>query len=99
MARSQSANKHLQGLTSGRWVHIDGSVTTPVTVRNASGSLLRVVLNTNGATITLKNSAQEVIGVIASDAPEQTFNYGLYCGTSIIYQCSGAVDATLVFQD
>ena len=98
MARTKSDNKHLENLTSARWVHIDGSVTTKQIVRATPGSLLRVILNTNGATITLRNGT-EVIGIIATDSPEGQFPFGIYCGTDISYQCSGAVDATLVFSD
>lgn len=97
-SRTTSENKHLENLTSARWVHIDGSVTTKQTVRNQAGRLLRVMLNTNGATITLFNGT-EVIGIIASDSPEGEFPYGIFCGTNIAYQCSGAVDATLAFSD
>lgn len=91
-------NKHLEALTSAKWVHLDGSVTTPVTIRATAGRLQKVILNTNGATITLRNGS-EVIGIIAADAPEGPFPYGIFCNTSIIATCSGAVDATVVFED
>lgn len=94
----QSENKHLSNGTSARFVHIDGSVTTLQTARSSAGRLLRVILNTNGATLTLRNGT-EVIGIIALDAPEGTFNYGVYCNDSIKYQASGALDATLVFDE
>lgn len=97
--KTQTDNSHLGNLTGAKWVHIDGSVTTPVTVRNTAGRLLRVILNTNGATLTLKDGPSEVISIIALDAPEGTFNYGVYCDTSIVYQASGAIDATLVFSE
>ena len=96
--KTQTDNTHLGNLTSARYLHVDGSVTTSILVRNAPGRLLRVVLNTNGATITLRNgTGGEVIGIIASDAPETTFNYGIYFNDSLRVQCGGAVDATIVY--
>lgn len=96
----QSENKHLGNLTSGQFVHIDGSVTTPVNVGPADVGrrLSRVILNTNGATLNLKSGSRQ-IGTIASDAPEQTFWYGIYCENGLTYQASGALSATLVFDD
>ncbi len=99
MSKIQSDNSHLANLTSGRFVHIDGSVTTPVTILGGARRLSRVVLNTNGATLRLKNGAFEVVGVIASDAPENTFWYGVWCGNGIVYEASGALSATLVFDE
>lgn len=96
--KTQSDNKHLSNLTTGRFVHIDGSVTTLQTARSTAGRLIKVVLNTNGSTLTLRNGT-EVIGIIALDAPEQTFDYGVYCNDSIKYQAGGALDATLVFDE
>lgn len=95
--KAQTSNSSLGNLTSARFVHIDGSDTTLKTARSTAGRLLRVILNTNGATLTLRNGT-EVIGIIASDAPEQEFNYGVYCNDSIKYQASGALDATLVYE-
>lgn len=92
----QSDNRHLAGLTSARFVHVDGSKTTPITVHGSPARLLRVVLNANGSTVTLKDGTR-VIGIIASDAAEQTFNYGVYCDDSLIVECGGNVDATIVF--
>lgn len=96
--RTKSDNKHLSDLTGAKWVHIDGSVTTLQTVSSLPKRLLRVILNTNGATLTLRNGT-EVIGIIALDAPETTFDYGIFCNDSIKYQAGGALDATLVFGD
>lgn len=96
--RTKSDNKHLSDLTGAKWVHIDGSDITLKTVSIVPKRLLRVVLNTNGATLTLRNGT-EVIGIIALDAPETTYYYGIYCNDSIKYQAGGALDATLVFGD
>lgn len=96
-AKTQGDNAHLGNLTGARFRHIDGSVTDPITVRSTAGRLLRVILNTNGATLTLKDGDSEVIGIIATDAPEGTYNFGVYCDTSIVVQASGALDATIVF--
>lgn len=97
--KTQGDNAHLGNLTGGRMYHIDGSVTTPITVRSTPGRLLRVALNTNGSTLTLRDGASKVIAVIASDAPEQIFPYGVYCDTSIVVVAGGALDATIVFAD
>lgn len=97
--KTQGDNVHLQNLTGARFAHIDGSVTTPITVRTGGTRLLRVILNTNGATLTLKDGASEVIGIIALDAPENTYNYGIYCDTSLVVQAGGALDATIVFDE
>ena len=94
----QSDNKHLANTTSARYRHIDGSVTTPVVVRPAAGRLLRVVLNTTGATIILKDGT-DVIGVISSTATTGTYNYGVYCNTNITATASTTCDATIVFGD
>jgi hypothetical protein len=94
----QADNSALSNLTSARFVWIDGSVTTPQTVvaANTGCRLLRVILNTNGATLKVRTGSR-VVATIASDAPEQTFNYGVYCENGLIYEAGGALDATLVF--
>lgn len=92
----QTDNKHLEDLASAKYLHVDGSVTTAITVNSVACNLSRVVLNTNGATVTLKSGTQ-VIGIIASDAPEGTFNYGVYCDLGLTVTCGGGVDATIVF--
>lgn len=96
--RVQSDNQHLADLTSARYVHLDGSVATPQTVipSTSGGRLLRVILNTNGAALLLR-SGSRVIGIIAADAPEGVFPYGVYCENGLIYEAGGAVDATVVF--
>ena len=98
MSRTAADNKHMEGLTSGRFVHVPASQTNYV-VRATSGRLLRVILNTNGGTVTLKNGYSEVIGIIASDAPEGTFNYGVYCGNGIYVDTGATADCTVVFSD
>lgn len=94
----QTDNQHAANLTSARFKRIDGSSTAPITVIPSSqgGRLLKVVLNTNGNTVTLRTGSR-VIGVIASDAPEQTFDYGVYCENGLIVEAGGTVDATIVF--
>jgi hypothetical protein len=93
--KTKSDNKHLELGTSARFVYIDGSVITPVVVSTTGVSLLRVILNTNGATLNLKSGSRQV-GTIATDAPEGPFPYGIYCENGLTYQASGAIDATLV---
>jgi len=93
----QSDNKHLQNAGSAQFKHLDGSVTTTQVVpATDSCSLLRVVLNTNGNVVTLRTGSR-VIGVIANDAPEGTFPYGVWCENGLIADCGGAVDVTIVF--
>lgn len=98
MARTSSDNTHLQNLTSARFVHVPASSTDYV-VRSTAGRLLRVVLNTNGGTVTLRNGDSDVVGIIASDAPEGTFNYGVYCPNGIQVDTGATVDCTVVFSD
>lgn len=92
----QSENKHFSNLTSARYAHVPASTTK--TVRATAGRLLRVVLNTNGGTVTLRDGS-DVIGIIASDAPENTFNYGIYCNTSIVCETGATSDVTVVFDE
>lgn len=92
--KTQSDNEHLADLTSARYVHVPASTTK--TVRSSAGRLLRVVLNTNGGTVTLRDGS-DVIGIIAADAPETTFNYGVYCNTSIVCETGSTCDVTVVF--
>lgn len=77
-------------------MHVPASSTK--TVRASAGRLLRVVLNTNGGTVTLRDGS-DVIGIIASDAVENTFHYGVYCNTSIICETGATSDVTVVFDD
>lgn len=93
----QSTNSGVSDQNSARYRHIDGSVTTPIVVRNSGCRLLRVILNTNGATVTIRDGNSDVIGVIALDAPEQSFPYGVYIKNSLQVIAGGAVDATIVY--
>lgn len=98
MSKAQADNTHLSNLTSARFKHVDGSATSGQVVPSGTPAhLLRVILNTNGNTLTLKNGASEVIAIIASDAPEQTFNYGVWCSKDIRFETGGVLDATIVF--
>lgn len=94
---TQSTNSGVSDQNSARYRHIDGSVTTPITVRNSGCRLLRVILNTNGATVTIRDGSSDVVAVIALDAPENTYNYGLYIKNSLQVIAGGAVDATIVY--
>lgn len=98
MGRIQSSTKNLQNLVSGKFVHVPASSTDYV-VRATAGSLLRVILNTNGGTVTLRNGDSDVVGIIASDAPEGTFNYGVFCPNGIQVDTGATVDCTVVFSD
>lgn len=95
--RTKSTNAHLGNLTGAKFVNIDGSSTPTTVVSTTSGAfLLRVILNTNGATVGLRTGSRQ-IGTIATDAPEGSFNYGIYCENGIQVDTSGACSATVVF--
>lgn len=93
---TQGANSHLENLTSARRVHLTAAGT--YVVHNEAGRLLRVILNTNGGTVTLRDGS-EVIGIIAADAPEGTFDYGVYCDDNITVDLGNTGDVTVVFGD
>jgi hypothetical protein len=57
---------------------------------------MRVVLNTNGGVVLVRNGS-EVIASIAADAPETTFDYGVYCNSKIIVETGATCDVTVVF--
>jgi hypothetical protein len=94
--RVQGDNKHLGCLTSARYVHVPASST--VTARSTAGRLLKVVLNTNGGVVILRDGSN-VIASIAADAPEQTFDYGIFCNNSIVCETGATSDVTVVFSD
>ena len=96
--RTQGDNKHLQDLTSAEYVHVGASETDKV-IRSDDVGLLRVILNTNGGTVTLRNGDSEVIGIIASDAPENTYYYGILCTNGLQVDTGASVDCTIVVDD
>lgn len=93
--RTQTDNTHLGALTSADFAHYTAAGT--YTVKNAPGIVLKVVLNTNGGAVTIRNGS-EVIGIIASDSPEKSFEYGVYCNNSIKVDLGGTADVTVVFR-
>lgn len=93
--RIQGDNQHLQNLTSAEFEHVVASQTDKV-IRSGPVSLLRVVLNTNGGTVTLRNGDSDVIGIIASDAPEATYHYGIFCPNGLQVDTGATVDCTIV---
>lgn len=94
--KTQSDNKHLGDLTGAQFVHIDGSDVTPINIFAAGGRLLKVIVNTNGATLNLKSGSRQ-IGNIALDAPEGELNYGIYCENGLTVQAGGVGSFTVVF--
>lgn len=100
MARSriQTDNQHLENLTSAEFVHVGASETDKV-IRSGPASLLRVILNTNGGTVTIRNGDSDVIGIIATDAPEGSFDYGVFCPNGIQVDTGASVDCTIVVGD
>lgn len=96
MGRISGDNKHLERLTSCRWSYV-GASTTKV-VRDRAGTLQKVVLNTNGGVVLVRNGS-EVIASIAADAPESTYEYGIYCNNSIVVETGATCNVTVVFSD
>lgn len=94
-SRTNSDNRHLQNLTSASFVHLTAAVTGKV-IKDKPGRLLRVILNTNGGAVTVRNGS-EVIGIIAADAPEATFDYGVYCNNSIKVDVANTCDVTIIY--
>jgi hypothetical protein len=94
MARLKGDNAHLQALASARWDHVIASTTK--TVLNKAGVLQKIVLNTNGGVVIVRNGS-EVIASIAADAPEGAIDYGIYCNNSIIVETGATCDVTVVF--
>lgn len=92
--RTQSDNTHLENLTSGKFVHLTAAGT--YTIKNTRGRLVRVILNLNGGAVTVRNGS-EVIGIIAADAIEGTYDYGVYCDDSIVVDLGNTGDITVVF--
>lgn len=94
--KTASDNRHLGRLTSSKFVHLDGATPTTIVPATSGCSLVGVILNTNGNTLTLRTGSR-VIAVIAADAPEGVFPYGVYCENGLIAECGGALDATVKF--
>lgn len=80
--------------TGARYAHVVAS--TIKTVRPSAGRLLKVVLNTNGGVVLVRDGS-DVIASIAADAPEGVFEYGIYCRNSIIVETGATADVTVVF--
>jgi hypothetical protein len=91
--RVKSLQRYAETQASSKFVHVDNGT---VTVSSTGCSLVGVILNTNGAAITLRTGSR-VIGIIAADAPEGSFPYGVYCENGLIVECGGAVSATVKF--
>lgn len=94
--KTQSDNKHLSNLTSARMSHVSASTTE--TIRNGACRLIRVVLNTNGGVVIIRDGT-EVIATIALDAPEGPFEYGGYIATSLICEVGATADVTVVWDE
>jgi hypothetical protein len=103
MGRLKSDNRHL-GILSGyeaRWLHIDAGDTAKKTITPRAGEpvvLHRIVLNTNGQAVTVRDSATGVIASLAGDAPEGTFRYNLKLKGNLIVE-NGGSDLTVVFSN
>lgn len=101
MARLKSDNRHL-GILSGyeaRWMHAPSGTVTIAPRAGEPVVLHKVVLNTNGGALVLRDSAVGVIATIALDAPEGTFWYGLKLKGSLIVENPSGTDATVIFSN
>lgn len=94
MARRNSTAASLNILANAKYKHVPASTTA--TVKSTPGTLMRIVLNTNGGVVLVRNGS-EVIASIAADAPETTFDYGVYCNSKIIVETGVTCDVTVVF--
>lgn len=92
----QGDNRHLSNLTSARYAHVPASTTD--VVRASGGRLIRVVLNTNGGVVIIRDGS-DVIASIAADAAEGTFDYGIYCNNNITVDTGATCDVTVVFDN
>ena len=94
MARRNSTAASLNILANAKFAHVPAGTTA--TVKSTPGTLMRIVLNTNGGVVLVRNGS-EVIASIAADAPETTFDYGVYCNSKIIVETGATCDVTVVF--
>ncbi len=99
MGKIQGDNRHL-GILSGfgtEWEHGEPGETVTVTPRSGQIVVLhKIILNTNGGAVTVRDSAVGVIATIASDAPEGTFDYQLPITGNLIVEVASTSDVTIV---
>lgn len=82
-------------------MHLGAGDTATRTITPRTGEpivLHSVILNTNGAVVTLRDSAVGVIGVIALDAPEGNLDYFLKIKGNLIIE-NGGSDLTITFSN
>lgn len=99
MGAVQSDNRLLSILAGfgSQYIHSDGGETTTITPKSGQTvTLQKILLNTNGAAVIIRDTSG-VIGVIAADAPEQTFPYALPVNGTLYVENPGASDITIVF--
>lgn len=94
MGRLKSDSTSLGLLTNAKFAHVIASTTK--VVKSTPGTLVKVVLNTNGGVVLVRNGS-EVVASIAADAPETTFDYGIYCNSNITVETGATCDVTVVF--
>lgn len=90
----QSDNKHLEDLANAKFFYAASAGT--YVVSTGACNLGRVILNTNGGAVELRTGSR-VIGIIASDAPEGVFPYGVYCENGLTVDVGSTSDVTVVF--
>lgn len=97
--KTQGSNRHLADLTSARWVHIDGSVTSTKVVRPKAGRLLKITVNAKGVGFTIANGS-ETIATFATTTVEGDYSFGVYCDANItITGITGTGSTTIVFDE
>lgn len=90
----QSDNKHLEDLANAKFLNVTAAGSYVVSA--GACNLGRVILNTNGGTVEVRSGSRP-IGIIALDAPEGSFDYGVYCENGLTVDVVGTCDATIVF--
>lgn len=90
----QSDNKHLEDLANSKFFYAAKAGT--YVVSTGACNLGRVILNTNGGAVELRTGTRP-IGIIASDAPEGPFPYGVYCENGLTVDVVADTDVTVVF--
>lgn len=94
--KTQGDNQHLANLTSARFLHIDGLVTTPLNT-TVPRRVLGVTINTKGVAFVVR-SGSRVIASFATTTPEGDYTLGVYAENGLTVEVSsGTGSATLRF--
>ena len=82
----------------GQWIHNDGGKTTTITPQAGQNVILsKIVLNTKGGVVTIRDSAIGVIGVISATAVEGGYDYEIPIKGNLIVENPSTCDITIKF--